>query len=284
MKKTLFFISILTAAMLMFTVHACKKETFIDNENQLEIVESKVEELYDFALDNDIPVTKAQIENAMVSEDYAEYRSSEECYTVLDLIGISSSYGFKVEYDYIPSWQNYFQDANCNVAKWTYYGHERNEDGTGSLSDIDPASVDWLIASISEEGEDCDSTAILLFNEDEIWFQTYDSNQEPNCGWFQPDCNGGHATTLTVTLEDGSVWSRSAIGYAGVNNTPDDICDCNYNSLDVQASFVNELGTFEPIIFDEYEFLIESSLPYDFDNSGTVDVLDFLVVSSNYCQ
>ena len=169
-------------------------------------------------------------------------------YNSEDLLQMLAQYGDECE-DYIPTWNNYLQDASCNTAQWQYLG-----DG----------SPTFII------GQDSMPTQNLRF-------QTYFQNGEVNCEGYEYFCNGSLLCTVRVEY-DGCLYERSAVGYAQRNPSPFESCG---SPFDVTPS-----GTFwagQPLEFEPYEFLVQS-FEYDLNDDGKVDSVDLLDLLVNYGQ
>lgn len=169
-------------------------------------------------------------------------------YDSADLIELLAQYGNECE-DYVPTWNNYFQDASCNTAQWQYLGE---------------GSPLFII------GEDSIATHSLRF-------QTYFQNDSVNCPGYEYLCNGALFCTVRVEY-NGCIYERSAIGYASRNPSPFENCG---SPLDVTPS-----GTFwagQQLEFEPYEFLVDG-FEYDLNNDGKVDSSDLLDLFANYGQ
>jgi len=163
-----------------------------------------------------------------------------------DLLNFLSEYG-QTESDYIPTWNNFFQDASCNVAQWQYTGAEAD-------------AVQWIL-----NGD-------TITNAEALKFET-----PFNCGGYLPPCNGAHDCTVRVTV-NGAIFERSAIGWARVNGL--DLPSCQLQVFDVEPS-----GTFwqgQPIEFEPFEFLVEPKLKYDLNGDHIVNGSDLLIFLTSY--
>ena len=161
--------------------------------------------------------------------------------------------------DYVPSWPNgYFQDANCNTAKWTFVGHLRQPDSTATVVADAPDSLTWNISGA------------LVHDSLIVQFKTYTID----CGWFVPPCNGGHIVEVESHIYNAS-YARSAISYGQVNNVPDSIPSCLFGPADVTNSgtfWAGELTKFEP-----YQFITEwGCSTADFNGDYYINTEDLL--------
>jgi len=178
-------------------------------------------------------ITPSEIEN-----------KSNGGYTIEDVLGLIAEFG-QTEPDYIPQWNNYFQDASCNTAQWTFLSAPAD-------------SVFWIL-----NGD-------TVRNEISLWFQT-----PQGCGFYSPPCNGGHVCTVQVHI-DGSIYERTATGYALVNNT--NTPSCGIGPFEITSAVLFNQG--EPIQFEPYEFLIQSRFNYDLDGNHTVNINDLFILLS----
>ena len=165
-------------------------------------------------------------------------------YTMDDVLGLIAEFGQK-EPDYIPQWNNYFQDAFCNTAQWTFLS-----------APVD--SVFWIL-----NGD-------TVRNDISLWFST-----PQGCGFYTPPCNGGHVCTVQAHI-GGSVYERTATGYALVNNTG--LPSCGIGPFEVTSAGLFSAG--QPINFEPYEFLVHSRFNYDLDGNHTVNVQDLFILLS----
>ena len=165
-------------------------------------------------------------------------------YTMDDVLGLIAEFGQK-EPDYIPQWNNYFQDAFCNTAQWTFLS-----------APVD--SVFWIL-----NGD-------TVRNDISLWFST-----PQGCGFYTPPCNGGHVCTVQAHI-GGSVYERTATGYALVNNTG--LPSCGIGPFEVTSAGLFSDG--QPINFEPYEFLVHSRFNYDLDGNHTVNVQDLFILLS----
>ena len=165
-------------------------------------------------------------------------------YTMDDVLGLIAEFGQK-EPDYIPQWNNYFQDAFCNTAQWTFLS-----------APVD--SVFWIL-----NGD-------TVRNDISLWFST-----PQGCGFYSPPCNGGHVCTVQAHI-GGSVYERTATGYALVNNTG--LPSCGIGPFEVTSAGLFSAG--QPINFEPYEFLVHSRFNYDLDGNHTVNVQDLFILLS----
>lgn len=278
---------ILLLLLLLFVgIQGCKKETFEDipttenvEKKDYQIIFETPEELVTW-LNHQLGRVEFRPEQFI---GVFKRANGPLCYDTADLLAFLVEYGRKA-IDYIPTWNNYFQDANCNVAQWQYFGAERDAlSGEGFGSNIIPDSVVWNIDGILVTTYPDDASPNQ--NAGNLWFQTYsqdiEGNLTPNCGFFQPACNGGHDATVTVYI-DGAIYQRSAAGWAQVNSVPDDFPYCApYGSgySEPSATF-DWAGCGCPFVFEQYQFMLDSGLEWDLDNDGmvaTTDLLHFLV-------
>ena len=165
-------------------------------------------------------------------------------YTMDDVLGLIAEFGQK-EPDYIPQWNNYFQDASCNTSQWTFLS-----------APVD--SVFWIL-----NGD-------TVRNDISLWFST-----PQGCGFYSPPCNGGHVCTVQAHI-GGSVYERTATGYALVNNTG--LPSCGIGPFEVTSAGLFSAG--QPINFEAYEFLVHSRFNYDLDGNHTVNVQDLFILLS----
>jgi hypothetical protein len=169
-------------------------------------------------------------------------------YDAGDLLGLLAEFG-QVDPDLVPMWNNFFQDGNCNTAQWTY------------LSDGVPT---WII-----EGD-------TLYTQDLI-FQTWSPSGMPLCEGYIPPCNGGHDCRVEVDYL-GARFAREAIGWALVNNAI--LPPCELGAADVEPSTNYWDG--EIMVFEPYEFMIQSALEYDLDGDHDVDMDDLFLLLAAY--
>lgn len=270
-------------ALLFLINQGCKKEEFVDDFSSVEQTINKVtfetpQELTGWLNEK---IGRDEFRPGMFQELFQ--RSAKPlCYDSIDLLSFLSQYGQKAD-DYIPAWNNYFQDANCNVAQWQYFGYERDpETSNGIGTELVPDSVVWSVSGAEH----------TTYGEESLFFQTYTLDPEtldtvPNTdcpGIFQPPCNGGHATTVTVYLDE-AVYQRSAVGWAQVNTVPETIAPfCapyGFAYSEPSATFDwAECGClFE---FNEFEFMIDSGLDWDLAQDGHINTSDLLILLTNY--
>jgi len=191
------------------------------------------------------------------------------CYNIEDLSAFLTNFGSCAK-DIIPTLSNdYFQDANCNVAKWESSVREFNPiDSTGVNTNINPVSIKWFLDSDNYINTGSDFT---------LPFYTYnDGVINSDCdGIFQPSCNGAHSVVIQMEFEDGTIYRRIGTGFAIVNNTPSDIPQCELSILDYSPSDLSyfDFDTFTPIKFEPYEFIIQG-LDWDLDNDNCVSTSD----------
>lgn len=289
-KKFLWLFSIIAIASTIFLI-GCQKERFFDQDEivqvERDLTDSEIEDVVKMIEDAGISdISRAEIANKLNEpvKQNALRAGGGPCYDSSDLTSFLAQYG-QCAPDYIPTWNNYFQDANCAVAKWQYFGHERDpETGEGVLSEMISDSIVWNVsgATVTTFEDDGNSNN----NTGNLWFQTYtvDENLDtiPNCGFFQPPTNGGHETTVTVYV-GGAVYQRSAAGWAQVNNVPDEFpySAPNGPGYSEPSSTFDWSGCFCPIEFEPYEFMVEG-LQWDLNYDGCVNVADLLILLAGY--
>jgi len=291
--RKLLTIHLVCCALLFSVFIGCKKEIIEPDTPQIENVirttemptqeelDKKADRVYQMLQNTgneEIMAIEYQVVRNTMKEAYKNKR--EVCYDTTDLLGLLSEYG-AITPDYIPAWNNYFQDANCNVAQWQYLAKERGEDGTAENTDLIPDQVIWTVS-----GTDVDATA----TEGTLKFVTYTTNLEgdtiPNAdcpGTFQPPCNGAHPVDVITTIGI-AVYQRSNISYGHVNNVPVGISpSCTeYSSADVTNSSTFDFDCFCPIVFDEFEFLIDDGLVWDLNGDHSVNSADLLILLAAY--
>lgn len=188
-------------------------------------------------------ITQGELQNKM--------RLRPPMYDINDVLGLISEFG-EQDIDYIPAWNNFFQDAICNTAKWDYFG------------------------------EPCDSVQWFIYDEvittDTLKFQTYFPSGMPNCAGYEPHCNGAHFHTVRAYL-DGAIYERSSVGWAKVLHATIPNCT-EYAVFNVTPSGLFEAG--QPLIFEPYEFLIQSSLQYDLNQDHIVNIADLWIMLAAY--
>jgi len=264
----------LTLILILSLTLGCSKQTEI---NPTSI--STPTEMYNFLQEKGIhDVSLGEIEGAMNSPA----KSNRNCYVVTDLLSFLIEYGLE-EPDLIPTVPNdWFQDANCNVAKWTADVKERNPlDSTAINTNAPVYNITWTL----------DSTDVINTGNSFILpFYTYMVDSlgniviNPECpGVFQPSCDGYHNVILEMTWNS-SVYKRVGTAYGQANGTPDVILDCI--GVDYLAS---DLSTFDfvawaPLKFTPYEFLTESGLQWDLDGNHIVNSQDLLLFLLNWCE
>mgnify|MGYP002639637569 CR=1 FL=1 len=271
-----------------FFLWSCEKEIIEPVQQEQVVKEQKWDSIEEFEMYADRAyqiIHSSGIEEleTMSYEDVAytmkNGRQMNECFNSNDLLSFLAEYGASAP-DYIPAWNNYFQDANCNVAQWQYFGKERGEEGTAVNTTIIPDQVIWNVSGEEFAATTTDGT---------LKFTTYiiegnDTIPNINCeGNFQPPCNGGHAVTVTVIIGD-AVYQRSNISWGQVNNVPESIApDCTeYSSFDVTNSSTFDFDCFCPIVFDEYQYLIDDGLTWDLNGDHVVNASDLLIFIANY--
>lgn len=180
-------------------------------------------------------ITRSEIETASTGN-----------YTITDVLGLIAEFG-QTEPDYIPQWNNYFQDASCNTAQWTFLSEP-----------VD--SVFWIL-----NGD-------TVRNDISLWFET-----PQDCGFYSPPCNGGHVCTVQCHI-DGSVYERTATGYALVNNTG--LPSCGIGPFEVTSAGLFSQG--QQIEFEPYQFLTQTRFQYDLDGNHTVNINDLFKLLQGY--
>lgn len=271
MKKLLF---ALCAVLLIVACTKTFEEDIVAEESYL-----KAEQLQKLFTQHDIELSVEEIQRALdASPD-----SRSECYDQADLNSFLGEFGQNA-LKIIPSVPNdWFQDANCTVAKWTANVNTWDPvDSTANNTSLIPTSIEWVLDSI--DYITVENSLILPF-----YTYTLDSLDNivvnENCpGIFQPSCNGYHNVTVTMTFDDGSVYSRYGTAYGQVNNVPDDLPTCNPDSVNYT---VIDLGTYDfveqqSLTFEPYQFLVQSGLEWDLNNDGYVNVSDLLILLVGY--
>jgi len=218
------------------------------------------------------------------------------CFDITDILEFLAVFGVCVP-DLIPIVPNdYFQDANCNVAKWTAQLKERDpsDSTTNNYAGIpvnivweldgDPpisTGSDWILPFYTYNLENC---------QDSTWNEIWGAWQYSNCdtiidvgcpGIFSPSCNGAHNLVITMTMDDGSVYQRAGTAYGQVNFAPFETC----TGVTIVGSDLSnfDFDCFCPLTFTEHEFLIESGIDWDLTNDGCVNSGDLLILLSNFC-
>lgn len=209
---------------LIITLVSCQKQS----DDVFEILQNS--EHYELK-----QITRTEIENASTGN-----------YSISDVLGLIAEFG-QTEPDYIPQWNNYFQDASCNTAQWTFLSAPAD-------------SVFWIL-----NGD-------TIRNEISLWFET-----PQGCGFYSPPCNGGHVCTVQVHI-GGSVYERTATGYALVNNTG--LPSCGIGPFEVTSAGLFSAG--QPIQFEPYQFLTQTRFNYDLDGNHTVNITDLFILLSSY--
>ncbi len=165
-----------------------------------------------------------------------------------DLLGLLSEYGTS-DLDIVPTWNNFFQGASCGNAVWNYTGL-----GTST----------FII-----NGEEIQTQSLV--------FQTYQPTGAPLCDGYEPQCNGGLDCIVRVEY-NGAIYERSAIGWAQRIGVP--FPNCEIAVFEVEPS-----GTFwqgQPLEFEPYQFIIQSSLSWDLNGDNTVNGEDLQLLLANY--
>lgn len=242
---------------------ACMKESDILSIPQY----TTAEEVYEKCQEKDIDITLREIEVAM-----ANPAIDGECFTALDLLTLLEHYG-KCAPNYVIGWNNYFQDANCNIAQWQFFVGEVGPDSTASIITVQPDSVVWTI-------DDIDNVTM----QSNLLFQTYTSGGIPaacSVGEYQPQCNGAHSVTATGWF-GGSSYVRSGISYGLINNVPPAIPTCELGPFDVENTLFYDFQCQCPITFETYEMLDVAYEGMDFDGNGCVNSIDLLYLLARY--
>tara|TARA_R110000851_G_scaffold319347_1_gene483666 strand:- start:6358 stop:7170 length:813 start_codon:yes stop_codon:yes gene_type:complete len=261
----------------------CKKEVFEPDVTQTEELGKRADSVYQVLQNTgseELMAIKYQVVHDAMREVYKGKNRGVSCYDLADLFGFLSEYGSTTP-DYIPVWNNYFQDANCSVAQWQYLSKERGEGGIAENTDITPDKVIWTVS-----GADFDATE----TEGTLKFVIYTTNLEgdtiPNTdcsGVFQPPCNGTHPVDVTVNVGV-AVYQRSNISHGRVNKVPSSIAPActEYSASDVTNSSTFDFDCFCPIVFDEFEFLIDDGLVWDLNGDHYVSVEDLMILLVGY--
>ena len=276
---------ILLCAFLILGTYSCKKETFedipgiqVENKEYTVVFESP-NEMADW-LNNELG---RQEFKAKDFEGLFKRKKMPLCYSTVDLIAFLAQYGQSIPDVILTVPNDFFQDGNCNVAKWTAAVYQRDPlDGTADLSPMVPVEILWELDS--DPAVNTGSSLILPF-------YTYTLNKQgdyvinDNCpGIFQPSCNGYHVLTVTMTFSDGSVYQRTGTAKAQINNVPGDIPECLLNASEYSGSDLNifDFDCVCPIIFQEYQFLVDSGLEWDLNNDGKVNAADLNELLANF--
>ena len=192
-----------------------------------------------------------ELKSISINEINEKSRVMPPLYDIDDLLGLISEFG-ESEVDYIPAWNNFFQDASCNTAKWDYLG------------------------------EPCDSVQWFIYDEvitaDTLKFQTFFPSGMPRCEGYEPPCNGAHFHTVRAYL-NGAVYERSSVGWANVIIPLTSSCT-DYSVIDVTPSGLFEFG--QPLEFEPYEFMIQGALQYDLNGDYTVNINDLWILLASY--
>lgn len=141
-------------------------------------------------------------------------------FTSADLLGLLAEYG-QNEPDYVPTWNNFFQDAQCNTAQWQY---------TGQPCD----SVQWILYGDT------------IRDDVSLFFLT-----ENGCGYYQPPCNGAHDVTVRAYL-DGTIYERSAVSWGRLNGSS--LPTCELDVFDVEPSWNNGSAPFEYLLQSRFKY------------------------------
>lgn len=192
-----------------------------------------------------------ELKNITLAEINERSSIMPKLYDIDDLLGLVSEFG-QSEVNYVPAWNNFFQDASCNTAKWNYFA--------------DPCdSVQWFIYD-------------EVITADTLKFQTYFPSGMPRCEGYEPPCNGAHFHTVRAYL-NGAIYERSGIGWANV------LVPLTPQCTDYAVWNVTPTGTFEagvPLVFEPYEFLIQGSLQYDLNGDYLVNINDLWILLASY--
>jgi len=268
MKKT-FILFLLAVSTLLIS---CSKEIESSKETT-KLTPTELKQIFD-EKGIDLPITF--FESSLRSES-----SSTTCYNTNDVLNFLTFYGSSVE-DIIPTIPNdYFQDANCNVAKWTAGVRKRNpiDSTTLSTSSI-PINITWEIQTSPSINTGSDfAIRLYTYIQDSLGNITINENCP---GITSIPCNGAQSCIITMEFVDGSIYQRSGTIYGQINNTPDEIQDCE----GVQYT-TNDLSYYDfecncPIQFEKNQFLIYSGLTWDLNGDGSIDTLDILILLMNY--
>lgn len=275
MKKIILFV-----AFALLVTQGCQKEVFEEipfsqaENKEYQITFETPEEMAVWFNDK---LDEVRFDAEMFEEAFARSRRPL-CYNTEDLLSFISQYRTRVP-DFIPVWNNYFQDVNCFDSRWEFFLYERQQDGTAP-----PPAVTELVDNV-----EWNVSGAIVNTDGDLQFATYfitegDTILNPNCpGTFQPPCNGGHEVVVTVTI-GGATYQRSNISFGGVNNVPASIAPL---CTELTVSDITDSGQFDqdcpcPTVFDSYEFLLDSGLEWDLDNDGVVELLDLLIFFENY--
>jgi hypothetical protein len=263
---------------------ACKKEDFIDDFISIEqdVAEVTFETPHKLSDWLNEALGREEFRPDMFQELFNR-RITPLCYNYADLMSFLAQFGSSVP-DIIPTIPNdFFQDANCTVARWTAMVFERDAiDYTANSSSIVPTEVLWKIDS---------DPAINTGSELELKFYTYTPDSLGNSvinedcpGFFQPSCNGYHNITITMTFANGSIYQRSGTGKAHVNYVPEEYPDCDLSYADYEASDLTmfDFDCYCLLTFEAQEFLLESGLEWDLNTDGYVSINDLFVLLSQY--
>ncbi len=197
------------------------------------------------------------------------------CYTTTDLSSFLSQYG-TIAADIIPIVPgDYFQDANCNIAKWVADTRIRNIDGVAIDTDLEPVSISWTL----------DNDLPIVTESEMLPFYTYiDGLVNTDCpGIFQPTCNGSHQLQIQMHFADGTIYNRTGTAYGQVNSVPEIVPTCELEPSDYEASDLNffDFECFCPIQFEPYEFLVQG-LEWDLNNDGSVNTADLNIFLAGF--
>lgn len=195
------------------------------------------------------------------------------CYNTDDLTGFLSQYG-GVAADIIPTVPgDYFQDANCGIAKWIAETRLRDENGLAIATGLQPLTYTWTL----------DTDPSIVTETPILPFYTYtDGSINTDCpGIFQPSCNGSHLLEIRLEFADGTIYSRSGTAYGQVNGTPVEICQLGLSNYIPSDLNYFDFDTFSPIEFEPYQFL-EQGLEWDLNNDGSVNTSDLNIFLAGF--
>lgn len=198
---------------------------------------------------------------------------SPPCYTSTDLNSFLTQYGTHAA-DIVPLVpSDYFQDANCGVAKWKADVRILDTSGTLIATDLQPISINWTL----------DDDIPIVTEDWTLPFYTY-VNEEINTdcpGIFQPTCNGFHELQITMEFADGTIYSRNGTAYGQVNNAPVSLCELGSESYEASDLNIFDFDCLCPIEFESYEFLVQG-LEWDLNNDGSVNVSDLNIFLAGF--
>jgi len=296
---------IILAFLLLFAFPGCKKESFED-------IPTPTETKKDYLISFETPEQLATWFNDHLGREefrpsmfvgLFERKSKPLCYDSVDLLAFLAEYGESPR-DIIPAVPNSeFQDAFCFTAFWEASVHERDPiNGTANNSSVQPVEVIWEIDEDPAVNTGIELSLPLftynLVNCDTIWATDPDTGEQIveeiiNCesiintdcpGIFQPSCDGVHICTITMIFEDGSVYQRTGTVRGEVNNLPEEIAPCELGLVDYDQISLStfDFDCFCPIVFEPYEFMVNSGLEWDLDGDGAVAIQDLLLLLANY--